>query len=364
MSVSETVLSKRKKRLLKIIVPLLLVLLICTFLSRTIAGMFIPTVTVAAIETGSLSSKADFKGIVDYEDVQQLTAQTDWTITNLYVHENQTVKKGDLLFEIDMDQANILILQQRAAVKQMQATKKEAKTAQEAEIIQLQLEAQTQKLALLEKQYPEDGKIYAEQNGTITGIAIENYSMVNQGELLMRLIPDTAQPVVSWEMDLDTGEIFKENDKVTIKYISYNYTENQVVEQEFDSVLSKKNFQPSTNRYSCSAPFSYTGALAEGKPVEVSLTKESSQYDLVVPTSCLLAHETNRNDMGNIYVLETRESLFGTEYVTKKVEVSILDRNNLRAAISGKVLSPGMKVIANVSGLPVQDQSVVKVDQA
>ena len=97
--------------------------------------------------------------------------------------------------------------------------------------------------------------------------------------------------------------------------------------------------------------------------MDVRLTKESSPYDVVVPTSGLLPHESNNQDMGYLYILETEESLFGTQYVAKKIEVSILDRNNLRAAVSGKNLAPGSEVIADVGSLPIQDGSVVKVEK-
>ena len=363
MSANEVGLSNRKKRLLKIILPLFVLLILCTFLSRTIAGMFVPTVRLATVEPGSLSSVADFKGVVKYEGVENFTAQSTWTITKIHVNENQVVKKGDLLFEIDMDEANILILQQRASVKQMEEKKKEAQTTQEASVVQLQLEAETQKLALLEKQYPADGKMVAQQNGTITAIQVEDGQMVEQGDLLMTLIPEHAPPAVEWEMDLDTGAVFGENDKVTIRSVSYDYVENQTTVQELDSTLTQKNFQPSTNLYSCKALLSSSGAVTQGKPVDVRLSKESSQYDLVVPTSCLLPHESDNQDMGNLYILETQESLFGTQYVVKKIEVSILDRNNLRAAVSGKYLSPGSEVIADVDSLPIQDRSVVKVEK-
>lgn len=363
MAANEVGLSNRKKRLLKIILPLFILLILCTFLSRTIAGMFVPTVHLATVEPGSLSSVADFKGIIKYEGVEDFSAQSNWTITKIHVNENQAVKKGDLLFEIDMDQANILILQQRASIKQMEEKKKKAQTTQDAAILQLQLEAETQKLALLEKQYPADGKMIAQQNGTITGIQVEEGQMVEQGELLMTLIPEHAQPAVEWEMDLDSGAVFGENDKVTIRSVSYDYVENQTTVQELDSTLAKKNFQPSTNLYSCKALLPSAGAVTQGKPVDVRLTKESSPYDVVVPTSGLLPHESDNQDMGNVYILETEESLFGTQYVVKKIEVSILDRNNLRAAVSGRYLSPGSEVIADVGSLPIQDGSVVKVER-
>ena len=60
MAANEVGLSNRKKRLLKIILPLFILLILCTFLSRTIAGMFVPTVHLATVEPGSLSSVADF----------------------------------------------------------------------------------------------------------------------------------------------------------------------------------------------------------------------------------------------------------------------------------------------------------------
>ena len=203
----------------------------------------------------------------------------------------------------------------------------------------------------------------AQQNGTIAGIQVEEGQMVEQGELLMTLIPEHAQPAVEWEMDLDSGAAFGENDKVTIRAVSYDYVENQTTVQELDSTLAQKNFQPSTNLYSCKALFPSAGAVTQGKPVDVRLTKESSPYDMVVPTSGLLPHESNNQDMGYLYILETEESLFGTQYVAKKIEVSILDRNNLRAAVSGKNLAPGSEVIADVGSLPIQDGSVVKVEK-
>ena len=101
-----------KKFLIQISVIVLIILLLCTFLSKSIYNMSLPYVEVInpAAEKLSVSSSATGEVMVDS---QKICYNVPLKITKVYVKENDEVKSGDVLFEVDSKEFSINIQKER-----------------------------------------------------------------------------------------------------------------------------------------------------------------------------------------------------------------------------------------------------------
>lgn len=93
--------SSRRRIVGKAGIILLIAVIALTFLSRTIEGFLMPKVTVTNFVKGSLQNKFDTEGTVELLDKGVILAGGAWKVKKVYVSMGQTVKKGDLLAEID-----------------------------------------------------------------------------------------------------------------------------------------------------------------------------------------------------------------------------------------------------------------------
>ena len=95
--------------------------------------------------------------------------------------------------------------------------------------------------------------------------------------------------------------------------------------------------------------------VSVGSAVYITLGDRGTAYSAVVPNSAL------RQDVNGLYVLTLRESRtpLGNRYVAERVNVTLLDRDDVCAAVSGGV-SEGDTVIVNTSR-PLEPGTQVKL---
>lgn len=93
--------SKMKKRILKISIILFSFLIICTFVSRTIYTMLLPSVEVTLTQMGSLSTWTSFTGKVSYSNEYELFASSDFKVKEVLVKNGSHVIAGDSLLKVD-----------------------------------------------------------------------------------------------------------------------------------------------------------------------------------------------------------------------------------------------------------------------
>lgn len=108
-----------KKFLIQISVIVLIILLLCTFLSKSIYNMSLPYVEVInpAAEKLSVSSSATGEVMVDS---QKICYNVPLKITKVYVKENDEVKSGDVLFEVDSKEFSINIQKKELEIQKIE----------------------------------------------------------------------------------------------------------------------------------------------------------------------------------------------------------------------------------------------------
>ena len=104
--------------------------------------------------------------------------------------------------------------------------------------------------------------------------------------------------------------------------------------------------------------FSIPGNLGVvGQQASMKFRKRTQQYDVLIPLSAL----RQDNDGDFVYVVDRREGSLGTQMSVKRVDVFVLDQDNVRAALQGGVSQRDL-IVAR-SGRDIQDGDRVRLEE-
>ncbi len=106
-----------KKRVVGAFAGFLAAMLLFTFLSRAADSLSIARVTVRKAERGKINHTVTGTGTVMQNREQAVSTLAGQTVKSIYVEEGQQVKKGDLLFEVDLISLKEQILKQKQEMK-------------------------------------------------------------------------------------------------------------------------------------------------------------------------------------------------------------------------------------------------------
>lgn len=95
-----------------------------------------------------------------------------------------------------------------------------------------------------------------------------------------------------------------------------------------------------------------------GQRGECTVTKESKAYDICVPVSAL----GQENGKYFVYVVEEQESVLGTELAARKMEVTVLEKNESVAALEDNGLSVQQKIVISTDRV-IENGSRVRLEE-
>ena len=78
-----------------------------------------------------------------------------------------------------------------------------------------------------------------------------------------------------------------------------------------------------------------------GESAAMTVTRKSEQFDYIIPVTAIY----EENNKAYIYLLDTENSILGEQYIARKAEVEILDKNTSYAAVSSSLLNADSQVI-------------------
>lgn len=152
----------KKKIIIKISIWLLVGLLLCTVISRSIYTILLPEVETFTVDSGTLSTTAKTTGRVGYTDKVEMIAKGDFQTKEVFVKEGDTVVKGAPLFSVDTSSAELEVKRLELAVVKLQNQLNPevlAKTDGQRVEIEAQLKVAERELAMYEKQVSEENSI-------------------------------------------------------------------------------------------------------------------------------------------------------------------------------------------------------------
>ena len=98
--------------------------------------------------------------------------------------------------------------------------------------------------------------------------------------------------------------------------------------------------------------------FSPGESAQMTVTRKSESYDYLVPVTAVW----QENNKAYVLLLETENTVLGEQYIARKAEVEILDKNSSYAAVSGNSLSTDCKIITD-SDRTVGNGDVVRMTE-
>ena len=207
-----------------------------------------------------------------------------------------------------------------------------------------QYQKQLEKLKTIKQQ---NGEITAPSSGIITKVCVETGQKTT----------DTAAIVMS---DEQSGLLFTTTtDSKNREYLSVgdNATITGVGKETSDcSIVS---LETSEDGSSIKVSISMQGDdFSPGESAQMTVTRKSESYDYLVPVTAVW----QENNKAYVLLLETENTVLGEQYIARKTEVEILDKNSSYAAVSGNSLSTDCKIITD-SDRTVGNGDVVRMTE-
>ena len=207
-----------------------------------------------------------------------------------------------------------------------------------------QFQKQLEKLKTLKQQ---NGEITAPSSGIITKVCVETGQKTT----------DTAAVVMS---DEQSGLFFTTTtDSKNREYLSVgdNATITGVGKETSDcSIVS---LETSKDGSSIKVSIAMQGDdFLPGESAQMTATRKSESYDYLVPVTAVW----QENNKAYVLLLETENTVLGEQYIARKAEVQILDKNSSYAAVSGNSLSADCQIITD-SDRTVGNGDVVRMTE-
>lgn len=337
-----------KKVLIQISVIILIILLLCTFLSKSIYNMSLPYVEVInpAAEKLSVSSSATGEVMVDS---QKICYNVPLKITEVYVKENDEVKAGDVLFEVDSKEFSINIQKKELEIQKIEDQLDEWLSYKDRAKLEDELEIAEGELELYKEQVPYEGKVCAGNNGLISTVKVNAGDLTKEGDTLAEITDEAQSMSVKFSFGQTDDVLCRVGDEVQLTYMETAWYEGKpsTEEKTVNTTVIKREYDTEKKQYFFYAEIDNSNKkFYEGQKIKVNYIISSDLYENVVPLNAISKDE-NRDTV--VYVLQSRDGLFGEEYYVKKVKVDQLEKNNVKSAINGDDISAYIEVVVSSS---------------
>jgi hypothetical protein len=317
--------SKSKKILYKSTVGVLIFLIICTFLSKSIATAILPAVEVINPFAMDFTVSNEYTGEAVYESIYEIIYDFPLHVINILVETGDSVNEGDALIEVDGREYYLEMRRRELNIIQLENMILQSTDDDFISRLRLQIELEEEDLRAYMERYPVDGKIYAKTNGVIFNINAQEGETISPGVSLIELYDANSESMVVFWLNAHEAQTYNIGAGVTLFYREGSAA------SEVETRVSGREYDEESNSYIFSVPIS-SEYIAHGQAVMLKITNITPEYERVIPASAVIAMSNNRH---GVYIVREREGLFGPEYVIRLVEIEIEDNNNLYVALSG-----------------------------
>lgn len=224
-----------------------------------------------------------------------------------------------------------------------------ARTATDSTGQQNEITRQQQELALekLLKLKDAEGKVLSPVRGMVTQIAVTTGDFTSEGTA-MRLADTSKGCRIVATMDKANEKYISKGSAVTIS-VSGNkekitgYTVSKVAEHEEDKNMLEVTVELPE------------GVVEAGTLADIEIIQKSKTYNSILPIQAL--HEEQSGCY--VLILQEEQGVMGVEFVAKRFEVEVLDKNGTQVALAEGILT-GEQEIINSSSRMIEDGSRVR----
>ena len=221
----------------------------------------------------------------------------------------------------------------RAAARAVEDAENAVNSDNQAKINQIRIAQIERELAPLLALKDAEGRITAQVSGVITGVALATGQKTTDTAAFTMADATAGLRCVAWLPGTESDGIAA-GDKAA-------RTKNGVRQGSY--TVTSVEPQPDGNVRLSIALEGADGTFVMGETVALEIEKTSTYSRTAIPVNAL--HEQNGKYF--VYVLETVGTVLGEEYRAVRMDVTVIDRNNLYAALQEGVLSGEMQVVVD-----------------
>ena len=336
-----------KKILYRFTSGVLVFLVVCTFLSKSIAASVWPEVEVVRPVWADLDVSGEYGGEVSYDGAYEFMYDFPLEITGVMFTDGDEVNSGDVLFEVEA--GDYYLETKRKELNILKAENMLAQTADNALISELGLllEIEREELRRYKEKYPTDGKIYAAVPGTLYIPNAQAQTTAPPGTVLAGIYDKSSKANVVFYLPEREAKKYGVGDEVSV----YHEKEKK---EKWETTVREKSYDAATGTYRYSAPVKGEN-LRQGQRVNVKIVHRTETYYTVIPRMAVISGPENKN---YVYIAKERQGLFGKEYGAKLVEVEIIGTSDTHAALGGWAISSSDDVVLSSSSYLTPGETV------
>ncbi len=276
------------------------IVLFLTFFSKSIYNYRLPVVSVSTPKQGKLSFTVEGTAEISYSRMESVYAEVDGRVNEILVQSGEEVEKGQCLMRFKID-----------GTGEMQ-------------------------------------EIVAEKDGIVTSVGIKKGMYVSsmQNTILYRIAEKSDEWIVTVFVTEEQLPYVDEKSMANVQIMELN--EN--VAGTIQSVVSYA--EQNKTGYQAEVSIISDNPDLAGKTANVTIKKESEQYDTIIPAAAL------RKDSLGYYVLILKEadSVLGRGYTANRMSVDLLNSDMEYCAVRGlpadeMVITASTSAIADGSGV-------------
>lgn len=348
--------SKRNALITKLIIIFLVIIALATYSAKSINNLLLPAVDTIDIKKGVLATNLRWDGTVDYAEKYFIFAKDKWCIEKILVKQNQVVKAGEKLAQVDMKDISLQKMRKELEISNIQNTINNLKKAEQPDndaIKEKKSEFDIAKAEYLEigDGLTTDGYILAQSDGLIDSISIVDGQTMQANEKVFEMARQEAGYCISWKVSNSDAMKLSIGSKVSFAIEDGGKVKNVSAE------VNNKTFLSGDNTYLLSAKIDEEGIkgmpIQAGESITITYSVQSKDTYSLLPKVCIL-----EDNMGGakIYYVNQREGIFGMENYIDEVQVEIIGSDNSNYAIkevscinnvvlaSSKSISKGIQV--------------------
>ena len=346
----------KKKWLLSLAAGMGALLLICVFLSRTISEAFLPQVFVEAVRQGTLQNTERVAASVILGEERAVYSPCDLEVDAVLLAKGSRIQAGDEILSAKLQPFFIQKKQLEAVVMQLELEGETWKSRTQQAEWEKRLSIAKDQLEQFAADFPEDGVIYGETDGQLVSLGIHPNASVHKGDLLYSYYTTEAVvPHVSFDLKDDMHGL-EVGDRVEVEYEQSNTVNNEeiITLNTATCSISEKNWNEDGG-WSFKAVLEDVSGLKDHQRVTVRVSTEEQMYSQIVPLTAV----SRMDQTATVFILRTREGIFGDETYLQQIDVSEIFSNDRYAALAAEELTGESVVVSTDKSL--SDDMRVKV---
>lgn len=318
----------KRKILTRVTIAVVIILVLCTMLSRSIYLAMLPQVETSKIANGSVTDSLNFSGSFDFTDQVTVTADSAWELTEVNITAGVEFLAGDVLAKVDMTDFDLSRRQMEMNLKNLKSQLKNTYGADAKASVQLSIDMAQRSYDKFLATYPKNGVIKAPYDGKVLSCNVKAGDTVYAGTDLFTLKSLESKPIVRWSTSYQVGEELVEGSEVTLFFqaLKNGKLENFTIKSNIDA----KTTNVETGGWNFELTMGgFTNEIPLGAIPNITVNRSLAE-GTVVPSASLTM---TGSDSAIVYIVKTRQGVFGKEDYVTATEVKVVADNGYQAVI-------------------------------